>query len=115
MSFYTYDRTHCIFDVQSKPLERFIDPQKVRFLALGNVCWTSLHAAKMAVDGVLRAKLRVLMEEEVETRRQLDMLDDWTECDDCAEPLQVEYGYGYPPEADHDLLCKTCYDVAMEN
>lgn len=114
MSYYTYDPIHCLFDCQPKPLARFINPTKVRFVTLNNVCWTSMHEAKMAVDGILRAKLRVLMENEAETRRQLDLLDDWTECDHCAEPLQVEDGYGYPPEADHDLVCKMCFQVAME-
>lgn len=115
MSYYIYDPIHCLFDVQDKPLRRLVNPTTVRFLGLTEVCWTSMDGAKSAVEGVLTAKFQTLNEELQETTRQIDMLDDWTECDHCAEPLQVEDGYGFPPNADHETVCKMCFDVAMEN
>lgn len=111
--YYTYYPEHCLFDV-SDVSRTVVNPTKLTYLDLTIVCWTDFEKCQEAVAGLMVAKELRLLKMSREAAAEARSVWDWDLCDHCGEPLHEEESHGYPPDADHESVCSTCFDVAME-
>ncbi len=114
MKYITYNHIHRVFETIT--IQRsYLDPPKFGMFQVSSTCWTTLNKAQVAISDALGAQIMHLRRQTAMAESVADTIYDWSSCDHCLEPVPHDDVNGFPPEADQEWLCKTCYDVAMEN